>query len=92
MQTIDTTKTRIQVSADDFARYKKLGSEKGAIEREQKAIMEQWEKAGLLPDKTMGNVGKEYVLVNGNNDEIGKITVYYAPEKTVGAFIARRIS
>lgn len=92
MQTIDTTKTRIQVSADDFARYKKLGSEKGSIDREQKKIVEQWEKAGLLPDKEAGNVGKEYVLVNGNNDEIGRITVYACDAKTVPAFIARRIS
>ena len=92
MQTIDTTKTKIQVSADDFARYKKLGSEKGAIEREQKKIVEGWEKANLLPEKTLSNVGREFVLVNGNGDEIGKLTVYACDEKIIPVFVARRIS
>lgn len=83
---------QIKVGADEFARYKKLGAEKGAIEREQKNIMAAWETAGLLPAKTEANVGVPFVVVNGNGDEIGKVTVYAAAEKTIPAFIARRIS
>lgn len=67
-------------------------AEKSAIERQTKQITEAWEKAGLLPDKTQDNVGKEYVITNGNGDEMGKVTVYACAEKVVPAFIARRIS
>jgi hypothetical protein len=83
---------KIQVSADEFARYKKLGAEKGAIEREQKAIVVKWEAAGIFPEKTADNVGKPFVVVNGNGDEIGKLTIYACEEKVVAGFIARRIS
>lgn len=83
---------KIKLPADEFARYKKLAAEKAAIDREQKNIVAAWEKAGLLPNKTAENVGVQFVIVNGNNDEIGKVTVYSAEEKVVAAFVARRIS
>lgn len=83
---------KIKLPADEFARYKKLGAEKGAIEREQKNIMAAWEQAGLLPEKELKNCDVQYVIVNGNNDEIGKITVYHCDEKTIKEFIARRVS
>jgi hypothetical protein len=81
---------QIKISADEFARYKKLGAEKSAIEREQKNIVAGWE--GLLPDKVETNVGVPFVIVNGNGDEIGKVTVYACEAKTIPAFVARRIS
>ena len=87
-----TQATIIKLDADSFARYKKLGAEKAALDREQKNIMANWEKASLLPEKNESNLDLPFVVVNGNGDEIGKITIYKCEEKTVAAFIARRVS
>lgn len=88
----NTINTIIKLDADSFARYKKLGAEKSALDREQKNILAKWETDGLLPEKNESNVNLPFVIVNGNNDEIGKITIYKCEEKTVAAFIARRVS
>lgn len=87
-----TKQNQIKINAHEFARYKKLGAEKGAIEREQKNIMAKWEAEGLLPEKTAANIGQPFVIVNGNGDEIGKVTIYHCEARMMPEFTARRIS
>ncbi len=66
-------------------------AEKAAIERQRKAILEDWEDSGFLPVKSAATVG-EYVIVNGNNDEMGKVTVYHKDGFTVPAHYETRVS
>jgi hypothetical protein len=97
MQTLNATASltataHVEIAAEEFDAYKKTKAEIASREREIKKIVEKWEAAGL-PVADAANAG-EYVIVNGNKQEIGKVTISYRnPETTPRAgFWTRRIS
>lgn len=66
-------------------------AEKAAIERTRKKILARWQKSGLLPEANQANMG-EYVIANGNGDEIGKVTVYHKDGFAIPAHYEMRVS
>lgn len=91
---VATVKTRqVEIPANQFDEYKKLKAEIASRERETKKFVELWEQINGLPFACSDAEG-EYVIVNGNRQEIGKVTVSWrAPEvKLRAGFWTRRIS
>jgi hypothetical protein len=87
------TNAKVTIASESFDEYKKLKAEIASRQREVEQIVEQWETANNLPVASATTAG-EYVIVNGNAQEIGKVTVSWRePEKKPRAgFWTRRIS
>ena len=80
-------KITLQIDAKPFAKLRKLQGEKNALEKKIKTLQDS---LGLpsASEETQG----EYIIANGNNDEIGKMTIYKRDAFMMPACYIRRIS
>lgn len=66
----------IVLPAEEYKEFNKLKAEIAAAQRAKEKLVEKWETVNGLP-KAAADTQGEYVIVNGNGDEIGKVTVAY---------------
>lgn len=83
----ETIKGSIVVKADDWKRYKTLKAEISALEKQAKGI-----EAGFpLPAIDEENVGT-WIVVDGNNDTQGKLSIYFHPGAVQPSGYRKRLS
>jgi hypothetical protein len=78
---------KIKLPAREFAQYKKLSAERASIDKAIKALKDTWN----LPEAKKRTLG-EYVIVNENSDEIGKMTIYFREAFPMPACYIAKIS
>jgi hypothetical protein len=88
MKTQPEIKGRITISAETFAKYKKIAAEKAALEKAIKALQADMPE---LPESKAENAGT-WVIVNGNGDEQGKVTIFPRDEFVMPSCVIRKIS
>ena len=78
------------VDAATFRKWQRMNAAKNALERRAKelAAVMNFPSGKDLPWGTKESV----LVVDGNNNPIGKISIYPMPEKTIGAFTCVRVS
>lgn len=85
MNTIGNT---FKVEAQAWARYLKLKAERAALDREVKAL----EASFGFPSADQVAEDATYVIVNGNADEVGKLSFYHYSGAVIPPGWRRRIS
>lgn len=81
----------ISITAAEFATFNKLKAEIASLERRKKEIIKKWENENGLPVACKATEG-EYILVDGNGNEVGKATISYSAGYEVKPFFKRTIS
>ena len=60
-------KTKVlNIPQAEYDKYKALLAEEKANKLAKDTLVESWEAKGLLPDKVKKNLGKSFIIVNGN--------------------------
>jgi hypothetical protein len=79
---------QVMVEADQWTKYLKLKAERASVEREIKGIEETFH----FPSAEEVGRDAQMVIVNGNGDAVGKLSVYWYTGATIPAAWRRRVS
>ena len=86
----------VKVEASNWNKFKKLVSEKSAIEKAIKELQNSFNlpSANEIAESQGLNHGDKanVIILNGNGDEVGKMSIFYYPGATIPANWRARIN
>lgn len=82
---------KITVKAADYTAFLRARAEENAAKKTKDAILAKWETESGLPLANASTAG-EYIIVDGNGNELGKVSIAGRDSYVVKAGFVRKVS